>query len=284
MMSDKTKEIQEETPETEEPSLEDLTTADLKEEPSTPEELTVTIGDEDVKVSELADWYANDKKWKAKNTQEAQKIAEERKRLETERVRLEKIMSESKESEPEESEDLFGEIDDYDDPTVKALLSHTRQQDATVKKLLAEMDAIKKQREQDQFAFQSQSEHSRLKSMYQDYDPEAIENETLNTQSWYEKVYQAKKLNDLLNNPEAMLKSLPEDFLKKYRKEIEDDFKAQLVTRLKKKEEAAKKASSTPTVTGTGGIKETVEQPTTYRDARKSALDELREAGLSLTK
>lgn len=268
-------------------------TPETPETPETQEEEeekeTVLIDDQEVEWDSVVKAYKdmqNNDAWQASNTQKAQEIAAEKQRLEDEKRTIEQLRRDA---------ELLLQRQNYQQPQQEQLndqfygLSQEDFEDLTpfeqtmIKKQYEQEKAWKSWQEENQrkeFYNQTQTEHSRLKSLYQDYDSRSIEESIIRgRESQFEDVYLAEAYKRLKNgDPNAIKGMIPQSVMEEIKKEVRN----QVLEEVKKKEQMKTKLSTT--APDKPGLTKLPSPPAkTYNEVQDRVLQKIREQGLSLT-
>jgi len=274
---------------------EELETQETEEtpEPETQEEEeakeTVLIDDQEVELDLVAKAYKdmqNNDSWQATNTQKAQEIAEKERRLEEDRQQVEQLrhdielLAQRNYQQPQEKEQLEGDKyfglkqEDYEEltPFEQTVLKKQYEQEKAWENWQTE-------NEKKEFFNQTQSEHSRLKGLYPDYDPSFAERAVIDGRNQFEDVHLAESFKKLKNGDANAIKSMiPENVMEEIKKEV----RTQVLEEARKKEQMKSKLSSVSP--DKPGLTKLPAQPAkNYYDVQKNALKRLREQGISLT-
>jgi len=281
---------QEEIQEEETDELDDLDSQLLEDE----EEATIEIGGQAVKMSDLEkvyNDYSNDNNWQKTNTQKAQEIAAERQRLDEERQQFEQLRHDT-ELLLRQNQYQTPKMEQRDDPYYG--MSQEEWEDSTpneqriIKNQYEQQkswDNFLKQNEQKEFYNQTQSEHSRLKNIYSDYNSQFIERSILersnNFLPQFEDIYLAETYKKILKGDPDAIKSMIPDTIKN---EIQQNARKQLIEDLRKKDQQRKNlATVSPEKTALGKIPDS--KPIgkqSYRDIRGDVLRTMNEEKITL--
>lgn len=264
-------ETTDETPET--PGTEDNdTNQDDVSDLELPNE--IELDGESVPVDDLADiykTYKDDTKWQAKNTQEAQRIADERRQLETERREIEQWRREYEQKSQEPPKDNFEIPEDIeDDPYLAAL--YRQNADLTQK-----LDSLVETQERQAFEAQTKQLHADLQSQYEDYDPTKVEDAIISGRNQFEDAYLAEKWKAIQNDPGEMKTLIPDDI----KNELIKQGRTELANELRKKQQMRKDAAG-PTPSRTAVSKMPQGTAKNFREAREQAEKFLIDNNLSL--
>jgi len=266
----------------------ELETPETQEE-ETEEKETVFIDDQEVEWDSVVKAYKdmqNNENWQATNTQKAQEIAAEKQRLEEERQKYEQLRRDTElllqrqnyqQPPQEQQQDKFYGLSQEDFEEL------TPFEQTVLKKQYEQEKAWKSWQEENQrkeFYNQTQAEHSRLKSLYQDYDPGTIERSIIQgRESQFEDVYLAESYKRLKNgDPNAIKGMIPQSVMDEIKKEVRN----QVLEEVKKKEQMKSKLS-TVSPEKPGLPKLPLQPAKNYHDVQENVIRRLREQGISLT-
>ena len=135
--------------------------------------------------------------------------------------------------------------------------------------------------EKKEFYQQTQSEHGRLKNIYDNYNGSEIERAIIKGRNQFEDVHLAETYKRVLNGDADTIKSMiPENVIA----DIEKAARTKLIEDLRKKDQARRKlATPSPDKGGLGKIPDNKPiSSKSYRDIRSDALNALREENVSL--
>lgn len=263
-----------------EPSLiEDETPIEPEEPTEEPIEEVIKIGENEIPLNELEKIYSdysNDNKWKAANDKRSAEIKEKERQLqerETDLRAYEQSQYQKRETPKMEPPSIQGlsqeELEDLD-PATKAIYDR-------MNSMSQQFESWQQRSEQDRFKNELETHHSKLKSMYEDYDPLQIERSYIQGRDQMEDIYLSDKYRTLKSNPDAIKKQIPENLLIEIRKEE----RAKLITDMKKRQQMRDKVSlPKPDKTTLGKLPEKL--ITNSHDLMSSAKDFLNENDMSL--
>jgi len=288
-------EIPESTETTDE--FDDVDLSLIEEDGATPDETPqiVKLGDNEVNLDDLTkiyEDYSNDTQWKAKNTQEAQRLAEEKRRYEAELQALEARKADLESFEQglynqrnqsptptEEQQAQFNRLSEEDkqelDPATRAIYEN-------LERINQRLDLDKQENEKREFINRMQAEHDRLKSFYPDYEPTRIERSIIQGRNQFEDAYLSDAFRKVKQGDETAIRSLiPNDLMIK----IEQEQRQKVIADAKAKQKARSKISTLQPggVKTTGNINTNNTKPKSWNDVKQRSLQYLRDNNLSLT-
>ncbi len=261
-----------------------LTPELIEPAPRTSQPDKIKVGEEEVPLDYVIKAYQNKSEWQKSNTQKAQEIAEERRRLTDEQ----RVISEREANLRALEQGIYQQAPAYqtqtpqyqpppdnfeiDDPVTKQLFQ-------TVKGVGEKFNQFQEQYQRDQFFAETQREHSRLKSQFPDYEPTQVERSIIQGRRPYEDVYKATKYDQIMRGDvETITKLVPAQLKEQMRAEVRKEILDELLKR-----EQARKAlgTSPPTKAVPGRLPQA--KPKDKWEMKERLLAEISEEGLSLT-
>jgi len=274
--------------------MEDLETPEIETqeeenlEQESEEKETVLIDDQEVEWDSVVNAYKdmqNNEKWQATNTQKAQEIAADRERLEAERQHIEQLRRDAElllqqpqyrqQTQPEQQDKYFGLTqEDYEDltPFEQTILKEQHAQKMAWK-------TFQEENEKKEFYNQTQAEHSRLKSLYPDYDGSLVERSIIEGRNQFEDAYLAEAYKKIKNGDPTSIKSMiPDSVMEEIRKEERN----KVIEEVKKKEQMKSKLSTVSP--DKPGLSKLPSKPAkNYNEVQENVLRRIHEQGISLT-
>ena len=247
----------------------------------------IRVGEEEVPYDDVIKAYQNKSEWQKSNTQRAQEIAEDKRRLEEQQRQIEQRevdlraweqgmyqgRTQAQPQEQPQNADFNLTPEELEDMT-----AYERKMYNFQKTQAERFNQWQKDQEQREFANQMQSRHEKLKSQYNDYDPTQIERSLIQGREPFEDAYLAEKYKAITQgNRDALMGLIPEDI----KTQLKTEAKQELIADWKKKQQQRKNVSTTkPSAQGLAKVPG--ETPKNYYEANDSALKALHDEGLSL--
>ncbi|PIZ12970.1 MAG: hypothetical protein COY53_07245 [Elusimicrobia bacterium CG_4_10_14_0_8_um_filter_37_32] len=255
--------------------FEETPTSELSNE----KEETIQIGDAEVPYREVIEAYTNKSNWQKSNTQKAQELAEERRRLEETEQRLLQQeqglrnypINQQQTRTPNEQGLSEEDLNDLD-PATRTIIQKVSTMEQRVNQWQEDLERSK-------FEQQLQVEHNRLKSKYADYNGDQVVQSVIKGRDKLEDAYLSDKYKQILSSPENLKSLIPPEMIETIRKEE----RKKLIEEVQRKQKMRLDASlPQPSKTALSEFQQ--KEPKDKWDFNKQLLNELKEKGISLTK
>lgn len=272
------------------PTTDDLDVSLIEEEPITEVSTDVEkvlIDDQEVPYDEVINAYKNKGEWQKSNTQKAQEIAEERRRLDSIKSEIEQREQNLRaweqgmyqgrgqtqlNEQPPQQFNLSQEELDLMTPYERKIYEYTKAQDER-------WQQWQQEQQKKEFTRELEARHSKIKSQHPDYDPVSIERSFIQGREPFEDAFFADKYKAITKGDKnALLSLVPDDIKSQWKEEA----KKEVIEDLRKKQQQRQNLGTAKPDKG-GLIKQPSQKAKNYFDATQSALRSLQEEGVKLT-